>query len=219
MTSRRTWLRGMAALLPLLLVRRAIARGEVEKGVYRVKGDVRVNGAAAKRGQDIRPGDRITTGPGAELVFVAGEDAFLVRARSDLVYGANAGTQVLRVVTSAVLSVFGRGRRGIETPTATIGIRGTGLYLEAEPERTYVCTCYGEVELAARGDPSARETVRTRHHEAPRYIMAKGAPQMLMQAPVINHTDAELILLESLLGREPPFVNQPGLNPNYGTTY
>jgi hypothetical protein len=28
---------------------------------------------------------------------------------------------------------------------------------------------------------------------------------MLMGAPVVNHTDAELILLESLVGRRPPF--------------
>jgi len=218
LTPRRRWLKGAAGILPLLLVRRALARGEVEKGVYRVRGDVRVNGSPAKQGQDIRPGDRITTGPDGELVFVVDRDAFLVRARSELVFGAEAGAQALRIVTGALLSVFGRGRpRRIQTPTATIGIRGTGLYVEAEEARTYVCTCYGEVELAALDDPSARETVRTRHHEAPRYIMARGAPQMLMQAPVVNHTDAELILLESLLGRRPPFMDQPG-GTTYGTT-
>jgi hypothetical protein len=218
MLPRRRWLKGAAGLLPLLLVRRALARGEVEKGIYRLRGDVRVNGAPAKQGQDIRPGDRITTGPDGELVFVVDRDAFLVRARSELVFGSEAGAQALRIVTGALLSVFGRGRpRRIQTPTATIGIRGTGLYVEAEEARTYVCTCYGEVELAALDDPSARETVRTRHHEAPRYVMAKGAPQMLMSAPVINHTDAELILLESLLGRRPPFMDEPG-GTTYGTT-
>ncbi len=35
--------------------------------------------------------------------------------------------------------------------------------------------------------------------------MAKGAPQMIMPAPVVNHTDAELVLLESLVGRNVPF--------------
>jgi hypothetical protein len=215
MLPRRRWLKGAAALL---LVRDALARGEVEKGVYRVRGEVRVNGMPARQGQDIRPGDRITTGPDGELVFVVERDAFLVRARSELIFGAGAGAQALRVVTGALLSVFGRGRpRRIVTQTATIGIRGTGLYVEAEATRTYACTCYGEVELAALEDPSARETVRTRHHEAPRYIMAKGAPQMLMSAPVINHTDAELILLESLLGRRPPFLDEPG-GTTYGTT-
>ena len=54
--------------------------------------------------------------------------------------------------------------------------------------------------------------MRTTHHEAPRYIMASGSPQMVMPAPVINHTDAELILLEGLVGRQPPFIGQ-GFRP------
>ena len=61
-------------------------------------------------------------------------------------------------------------------------------------------------------DPAARETVRTSHHEQPRYVMATGAPQMILRAPVLNHTDAELILLESLVGRQPPFIGQ-GVRP------
>jgi hypothetical protein len=210
MPGRRAVLAGAAALAAQMgLLRKALALGSVEKGVYRVRGDARINGAPAKAGQEIRVGDAVTTGPGAQLVFVIGRDAYMVRERSSLSFGAD----VLRVVTGAVLSVFGKGTaRRIETPTATIGIRGTGVYIEAEPSRTYVCTCYGEVDLASRADPSARETVRTRHHEAPRYILGSGAPQMLMQAPVLNHTDAELVLLEELVGRQPPFVES-------GTTY
>jgi hypothetical protein len=43
--------------------------------------------------------------------------------------------------------------------------------------------------------------------------MGSGSPQMLMGAPVINHTDAELTLLESLVGRRPPFAPYPGERP------
>lgn len=217
MRGRRAVLKAAAALaVQMTFLRRALAAGSVEKGVYRVRGDARINGEPARQGQEIQAGDRLTTGPGAELVFVVGRDAYMVRERSSLSFGADA----LRVVTGAVLSVFGGGRRRIETTTATIGIRGTGVYVEVEPARTYVCTCYGEVELVARDDPAARETVRTRHHEAPRYIMAGGAPQMLMEAPVLNHTDAELILLEDLVGRRPPFMDAdvnpyaPGATPS-----
>jgi hypothetical protein len=35
---------------------------------------------------------------------------------------------------------------------------------------------------------------------------------MVMAAPVLNHTDAELILLESLVGRQPPFIGT-GVRP------
>jgi len=191
--SRRDWLKGAAAML---LVREALAQGRLEQGVYRRQGDVRISG------------DSVSTGADGEVVFVVDKDAVLVRRNSELSILKTG----LRIVTGAVLSVFGGGRRQLRTPTATIGIRGTAVYLEVDPSRTYVCTCYGEAVLEPLGDPASRETVRTLHHEQPRYIMAQGAPQMIMPAPVVNHTDAELVFLESLVGREPPFVGK-GLRP------
>jgi hypothetical protein len=200
--SRRALLQGTVALF---LVRDALAQGRVERGIYRVRGDVRVNGEPAREGTEVRAGDAILTGSAGEIVFVIGRDAMLVRKDANVSLLADG----LRAVTGAVLSVFASGqRKQIQTETAVIGIRGTGIYIEAEAGRTYACTCYGETTLEPRGEPGARETVRTQHHEQPRYIMASGAPQMLMQAPVINHTDAELILLEGIVGRQPPFVGQ-----------
>jgi hypothetical protein len=64
-----------------------------------------------------------------------------------------------------------------------------------------VCTCYGEAELRSAFDAGAREVVRTKRHEQPRYVMAKSSPQMLMPAPVTNHSDDELRMLEGLLSR------------------
>ena len=77
--------------------------------------------------------------------------------------------------------------------------------MEIEPNRTYVCTCYGFARLVPLDDPGAAETVRTRHHDQPRYIYPKGMPRMIEQAPVVNHTDAELMMLEGLVGRWVPF--------------
>ena len=200
--------------LSLLLVRRALAAGSVEKGVARVKGDARINGVPAKQGMDVKAGDVVTTGADGEIVFVVERDAFLVRANSRIEVQGQKGSLIatgLRILTGAVLSVFTPGQpKRVQTATATIGIRGTGVYVEAESGRTYVCTCYGEAEIASVDDPTARETVRTRHHEQPRYVMAKGSPLMLMGAPVINHTDAELTMLESLCGRKPAFAPWPG---------
>lgn len=211
MGARRRFLAGAAAFPSLLVLRRALAQGRVEKGVYRVRGAAQVNGQPASEGAPVSFGDRFTTGDDGEVVFVSGRDAMLVRRNSslDLLAGG------LRVVTGAVLSVFASGeRKRIQTATAVIGIRGTGVYVEAEAARTYVCTCYGRVVLEPVGDPAAAETVTTTHHDQPRYIMASGAPQMIMQAPVVNHTDAELILLESIVGRQPPFIGQ-GYKPTY----
>lgn len=60
--------------------------------------------------------------------------------------------------------------------------------------------------------PEARETVSTTHHDAPRYVYAHGEMpiKMIEQAPVVNHTDAELTMLEALVGRKPPFVGSGG---------
>lgn len=198
----------------MLDLRAALAAGTLPPGVAQIKGDVRINGKPAERGQRVAPGDVIATGGNGELVFVAERDAFLVRANSRIEFGsaaARGAVTVLRVLTGALLSVFESGaRREIRTTTATIGIRGTGIYVEVEAgaRRTYACTCYGEAVLTPVDDPAAAETVRTRRHDQPRYIYGKGMPQMMAAAPVVNHTDAELQMLEALVGRTVPF--EPG---------
>lgn len=209
--ARRDWLKRAllgGALLPLLL-RDALAADRRPSGMLEVKGEVLINGRLAQPGAALNPGDRVATAAGSSAVFVLGRDAFLIREQSELrTAGGRPLANVLRLVTGKLLSVFGRGTRRIATPTATIGIRGTGIYIEAEAERSYVCTCYGVVELQANNMPEARETVRTTHHDAPRYIYAHGEMpiKMIEIAPVINHTDTELIMLEALVGRVPPFV-------------
>jgi hypothetical protein len=202
------------AAWPLLPVLDALAAGRVEKGIYRIRGEVLVNGAPVRAGMALRAGDLIVTGRPAELLFVTDRDAFLVRDGARVELDGQAGQLVvtgLRVVTGAVLSVFAPGNpKQIRTPTATVGIRGTGVYVEIEEGRTYVCTCYGTADLAATADPQRyRETVTTRHHDEPRYVYA-GGDEVLVKAPVINHTDDELRMLEQLVGRTPPFGPRQG---------
>ena len=212
--ARRRWLLRAAASLAVVSVaiRQALAMGEnpAAPGLHRVEGEVRVNRQLAKSGQLVRPGDIVETGPRSQAVFVVGRDAYLLRAGSRLeTVGREMLIDTLRVVTGRLLSVLGPGARRIQTPTATIGIRGTGIYVEAEPGRTYVCTCYGTADLQSTEKPDERETVRTTHHDQPRYVYGKSMPsiRMIEGAPVINHTDAELTMLEALVGRRPPFLD------------
>jgi hypothetical protein len=212
--TRRDWLArmtagGAALALEMGRLREALAAETVQKGVARVKGDVRIGGEPAKPGMVVGPDAVIATGRGAELVFVIGRDAFMARANSRIELSGDASRTVLsglRLVTGALLSVFEprKGKR-VQTATATIGIRGTGIYVEIQKNRTYACTCYGEAELVPVDEPKEAETVRTKHHDQPRYIYPKGMPRMIEPAPVVNHADAELILLESLVGRKVPF--------------
>ena len=101
---RRSFL-SLPALLALQMagLRESLAAGAVEKGLYRVRGDVRVNGSPAVEGTEIKVGDVITAGANGEAVFVSGRDAFLVRANSRVeAQGGAAGQLVLsglRLVT------------------------------------------------------------------------------------------------------------------------
>lgn len=198
-----------AAVSPLRVIEEALALGAVESGVYRIKGTVLINGRTATEKMPLKAGDVIVTGRGAELVFVANKDAFLVRENTRVELGGEVGAIILtgfRVFTGAILSVFERGRpKRVITSTATIGIRGTGLYVESEPARSYVCTCYGVADIEATADSRYRETVETMHHDEPRYVYATGET-MIARTTMQNHADTELEMLEWLVGREVPFA-------------
>jgi hypothetical protein len=175
------------------------------QSVYELTGPVTVNGRRIGKDARILPGDRIETGKRGQLIFVVGTDAFIMRAESALeTEGSGVLLTTLRLATGALLSVFGSGSKQIYGPTATIGIRGTGLYIESEPDRTYVCTCYGETDIAALDDPATRERIVSTHHDAPRYVVRAGT--RIRPAPFKNHSDLELTLIESLVGRVPPFA-------------
>ncbi len=198
------------------LVRDALAAGSLPAtpGFRHIKGPVGVDNTRASIGLNIKPGQAVMTGEGGEAVYIIGPDAFLQREKSKIVFEESGGAQVMRIVTGKVLSVFGKGRDrprnlSIVTATATIGIRGTGCYIEAEEARTYFCLCYGEAEVTPKGDPKQKEVVRTKHHDHPMYIHASGE-RMMAPASVINHTDAELTMLENAVGRWPPFHGQGG---------
>ncbi len=116
----------------------------------------------------------------------------------------------MRVVSGKILSVFGKGAKTIQTSTATIGIRGTGCYIEDEgtgaKARTYFCLCYGSVDLTPKAAPHEAESYTTTHHDKPMYVLNDmKMAKMMVPAEVINHTDEELTLLEGLVGRVTPF--------------
>jgi hypothetical protein len=176
------------------------------QSVYDVSGPVTVNGRPVGRDASISASDRIETGKGAQAIFVVGADAFILRENSRLELGGSGVlVDTLRLATGALLSVFGRGTKQVYGVTATIGVRGTGLYVESEPDLTYVCNCYGEVDIAASDDASVNERIVSTHHDAPRYVLRPGASRRIQPAPFKNHSDLELTLIESLVGRTPPF--------------
>ena len=226
---RRRWLK-TAAALGLLgpagisgLIQEALAKGDVPPvaGINSLTGTAQVNGVAAKVGTPVKPGDRVTTGPNSFAVVVVGKDAYLLRDNSTIVLEESKTTRgtldTVLILTGKVLSVLAKRptdqRVQYRTNNATIGIRGTGFYIEIHDGRTYFCLCYGEAAIDGKGMAEPK-IVKTTHHESPLWLDDRGGTMKAEKGPFMNHTDDELIMLEKLTGREPPFVAM-GLSGKY----
>ncbi len=180
------------------------------QSIYRISGTATVNDKPATLGTRVNPGDTVKTAKDSELVFVVNTQAMILRANSNVVIEAEKKADSLivsglRMLTGALLSVSRNQPMRLRTPTATIGIRGTGFYVEAEEEQSYFCTCYGTTEVSANAKPEAKETITATQHDRPVYI-GKDGNKAISNAPFVNHTDLELALIESLVGRTTPFA-------------
>ena len=228
LASRRTRLKQLAALGLLGpagisgLIRDALAKGDVPivKGVHTLSGNVRVNGNPARTGTPLKAGDKISTARDSAAVLVIGKDGFLLRDSTTVTFEESKTrpgfVEGVLVTTGKVLAVFATRPDEeliIKVPHATIGVRGTGCYLEIHESRTYFCLCYGEVAVSGIGMAQPR-VIKTTHHESPVWLDDRGGIMKVEQASFVNHNDEELIMLEKLNGREPPFVSM-GLSGRY----
>jgi hypothetical protein len=192
---------GIAAGVGLVLPEQAQA-----SGIQQLSGAVFVNRRYANAGDVVGPGDMITVSHGGSVSFTVGEDAYLLRGGTTLRIEAGDNTLVrgLRLFSGAVLGVFGLGEKTLRTRSATIGIRGTGLYLDTAPDKTYFCTCYGETELRVPG--MASQQISATHHNAVMiYTPKTGKNEIHNMAGFEYHTDDELRATEALQGRTVPF--------------
>jgi alpha-glucosidase (family GH31 glycosyl hydrolase) len=78
-----------------------------------------------------------------------------------------------------------------------------------DPDSVYFCLCYGEAQVEGPGGTS--QNVKTSHHEMPLFLR-QGAAMRIEPAGFRDHRDEELVMLEALVGREPPFVKN-GMYP------
>jgi hypothetical protein len=195
----------------LLMLPRVSAAGEISA----LKGSVSINGRPGDVKTPIFSGDTVETGKDSQLIFKLNEDAFLLRANSTL--RLEKKTQYdplisgLRLLTGALAVAFGKGTKKVYAQTFTAGIRGTGIYLESSPEVSYFCTCYGSTELMTRTDGGTQDKefiTSTRHVSRYIYAAAQRNSQRIVPAPTINHTDEELAMLESLVGRSCPLMEK-----------
>ena len=76
------------------------------------------------------------------------DDFYLIRPETKLQFVSK---NLLKVIKGSVHAVFGKRQEelNVEIPYGTIGIRGTSIFIDIEPEenRSYFCNCYGETVL------------------------------------------------------------------------
>ena len=184
----------------------ATVQAQSRSNVVQLVGDATVNGNRLQTQQSIQTGAEIATGPNSTLIFTIGNSAFHVRQNSFLSVERGAtlnAVSLLRMVSGAVVSVWGRGTsRQIITPTLTAGIRGTGVYTEIfanQGGRSYFCNCYGTVEMSAGAD---RTTSQSQYHQAYWGEVSPKGGRSLTPAKAINHTDEELEYLARLVDQQ-----------------
>lgn len=179
------------------------------RSIYKLKGQVMVDGKQADIHTPIGASSLIQTGRSSRVIFAVGTDAFILRSNSELKLGGSGFLiEGMRMLTGKLLAVFGKRvePHRILTRTATIGIRGTGIYVESDPEQSYVCTCYGHTVITSNEDQNASQEIVSEHHDKPLYVLPGAGGKVIRSAPFINHTDVELALIEELVGRTTPFA-------------
>jgi hypothetical protein len=210
--ARRRWLASTAAGAAALALPWSLPADAKDRQIHDLRGQVSVNGVRATRDTVINVGDTVVTGSDGYVVFVVGESAFLLRSRSELVIerprdAASVALGLLRLVSGALGATFKRGTPvALRTMNATIGIRGTGVYMETRGTGTYFCTCWGETEVGVV-ETVQREFVKSTRHN-PRLLAYKADADGNYSRPATfeTHTDAEMDMLEKCVGRRAPWI-------------
>ena len=195
-----------AAVLPVLSLL-PISSFAASSKIHTLQGTVTINNKPLNKNTIIKNGDEIIVSKDGKLIFSLGQDAFSLRGGAILqVYAEHDSDTVsaLRLVSGALLGVFGKRKNTtrIYTATATIGIRGTAVYAAVTPQQLYTCTCYGHTDLIVGQD---RDDVIATHHNAHLVSTDNSGATKMKAFEVIDHDDDELRMLEALVGRKPLF--------------
>ncbi|OQW91647.1 MAG: hypothetical protein BWK79_16390 [Beggiatoa sp. IS2] len=187
--------------------------------IRKMQGGVRVNDTPATFDTRIHSGDTITTETNSSVVCVIGDNAYQLGENSQMQihwrslddsWGqlirpsyAEDGTFVntLRMISGTLTSVFGSSEKQIHIPSATIGIRGTGVFIKINSDSTYFCTCYGQTQVTTK--QSSQQIVSATHHKAFLLSHDTNNPTIISQ-DLKFHQDSDLYPLVALVGKQLP---------------
>jgi len=164
-----------------------------------VEGDVRIDGRPAAFGQRVSFGALIQTAEDG-YVDVVFEEGNILRIDPDSVVRLSLGRRIRRVsLRSGQLAAVAEGLRRdsterrliLETPNTVAGVRGTLFFARVESaESTYVCTCYGELEMEGPGFDAF--SVQSDHHAARRFTRRGDGTIDVVEAALLYHDDDDM---------------------------
>ena len=164
-------------------------------------------------GKIIRPGERVLTGAGG-AVLRSRDQLFYLDEGTDAEFDIDQDGRIttISVVTGGILSLFGpktgTGTK-ITSANASASIRGTTTYFkwQEEHQRTYVCCCYGHLDL--ENNDGGGTTLETTYHNAVILPPGGGTEPAPYDAP-LDHYDDDIAALEAHVERAPRWVLPSG---------
>jgi len=168
-------------------------------------------------GKLVRPGERVLAGKGG-AVLRSRNQLFYLDAGTDAEFDTDSSGKIstISIVRGGILSLFGpktgQGTK-ILSANASASIRGTTTYCawQEEHERTYVCCCYGTVDL--ENGAGGGILLDTTYHNAVILPSGGGAQPAPYDAP-LDHYDDDIAALEARAGRQPRW-QLPGGKMNF----
>lgn len=168
----------------------------------RFDGQILINDKPASKHSQIRAGDMLKNESDASGTIAIGSDLLALKPNSIIVVDGAAKPHFrltgLEILSGAVLAIFGKSGHQLTTPHVRIGIRGTGVYIEVSSAESYICNCYGSVELTTLGKHSDTEILQDSVHAARRIVVRDHSEDWTIKpAPMRGHTDSELNYLQN----------------------
>lgn len=202
---RRNLLLGSGATLLLAtssLVAPSQAFADTPDGV--IAGPARINGKLQPVGKlkkfTMKTGDK-------KAVLKSRNDIFYLDPETEAEFERDDDGVVTNIAIAAggLLGLFDPNRSqraSLKTPNATGSIRGTATYFtyQSVEKSSYVCCCYGGVDLV--NDAGGSKEMRTSYHTAV-ILPAGGGVEPAPYAVPLEHYDDDLETLEAKVGRTP----------------
>ncbi len=186
------------------------------------RGKVKIDGKVIKNRYEIKvhANSKIEIeGKESFVQFKVGQDAFKLSKDTDVKFSGDKHIASINVKKGRLLGAFKTGRqRKITTVNATMGIRGTAVFVEAVSDKeTKFCTCYGKTTVSDKSNSKSLKELEATHHNSVQILDGKvektslfyGLEQFIYEP---THSDNELRGLEYMVGRVPAF-DKDGKSP------